>query len=81
MFVFERVWSLDSKNVSFLSVRGRELLQTPDWKNDVTTDTVFFFAICLPTIDITTWNWACLKSRDGSATYIPFFKSSECFEF
>ena len=32
-----------------------------------------FSAIWLPTIDITTWNWACLKSRDGSATYIPFF--------
>ena len=34
---------------------------------------ILFFAICLPTIDITIWKWACLKSRDGSATYIPFF--------
>ena len=41
MCVCEPVWSQDSKNVIFISVRGLEMLNIAVWKMTPATDSVF----------------------------------------
>ena len=72
MCASEPVWSHNSKNIIFISVRCLEMLKIAIWKMTSSTDTVFGLYF-LPKIYISTWNLACQRPRHGSTTSLSFF--------
>ena len=78
--VSELMWSQDSKNVTFITVRCLEMLQIAVWKHDVING-YGFWAICLPKIDISTWNSAFYMSRYSSTTCTFFSKFEKKIDF
>ena len=68
----EPVWSQDSKKCNFYCCAMSKNAQNRSLKNDVING-YRFWAMCLPKIDMSTWNLACQISKRSSTTYNRFF--------